>query len=180
MKGKVEAGMEFRYWSENVNISYSAASGLPAPAKSLLRAGLPVAGIFHGLFGNRGRQEWKEFFKDDSSLDSPTWGSDLCSQFPFSSLDQTPSWKLSLSWAESICLPAGGRCSKAMEWEYGKDAEKTVTFAHWGFLFAYKEFVLSESWSCYLFSDALQKVLPKSLQCGLLQGGFNPWHSSSH
>jgi len=47
--------MEFRYWSENVNISNSAASGLPAPAKSPLRAGLPVAGIFHCLFGNRGR-----------------------------------------------------------------------------------------------------------------------------
>lgn len=180
MKGKVEAGMEFRYWSENVNISYSAASGLPAPAKSPLRAGLPGAGIFHGLFGNRGRQEWKEFFKDDSSLDSPTWGSDLCSQFPFSSLDQTPSWKLSLSWAESICLPAGGRCSKAMEWEYGKDAEKTVTFTHWGFLFAYKEFVLSEPWSCCFFSDALQKVLPKITVVWPLKGGFNPWHSRSH
>lgn len=34
MKGKVEAGMEFRYWSENVNISKFAASGcqlLPSP-----------------------------------------------------------------------------------------------------------------------------------------------------
>lgn len=50
-----------------------------------------------------------------------------------------------------------------MEWEYGKDAEKTVTFAHWGFLSAYKEFVLSDSWSRYPSSDALQEVLPKSL-----------------
>lgn len=133
MKGKVEAGMEFRYWSENVNTSNSAASGLPAPAKSPLPAGLPVAGILHCLFGNQGRQQWKEFFKDDSSLDSPPWGSHLCSQFPFSSLDQTPSWKLSLSWAASICLPAGGRCSKAMEWEYGKDAEKTSYICSLGF-----------------------------------------------
>lgn len=29
-----------------------------------------------------------------------------------------------------------GRCSKAMEWEYGKDAEQTATFARWGFLSA--------------------------------------------
>lgn len=36
MKGEVEAGMEFRYWSENINISNSAASGLPAPAKTPL------------------------------------------------------------------------------------------------------------------------------------------------
>lgn len=43
--------------------------------------------------------------------------------------------------------------------------KKQVTFAHWGFLSAYKDFVLSEPWSCYLFSDALQKVLPKSQQC---------------
>lgn len=56
----------------------------------------------------KGRQGWKEFCKDDSSLDSPAWGSGLCSQFPFSSLDQALSWKLSLSWAESVLLPAGG------------------------------------------------------------------------
>lgn len=35
-----------------------------------------------------------------------------------------------------------GRCSEAMEWEYGKDAEQTATFARWGFLSAYEEFVL--------------------------------------
>lgn len=67
MKGKVEAGMEFRYWSEDVNISncsLGAASSCQVPARSKAAWGR----ILPCLFGNRGRQEWKEFFEDDSSL----------------------------------------------------------------------------------------------------------------
>lgn len=162
MKGKVEAGMEFRYWSEDVNISnccLRAASSCQAPAG----ARLPGAGSFTAGLETEAGRNGRSF-----SRMTPPWplllGAPISAHsFPF------PLWtKLQAGSSRSHGLnvftcQAGGRCSKAMEWEYGKDAEKTVTFAHWGFLFAYKEFVLSESGSCYSSFDVLQEVLPKSL-----------------
>lgn len=70
---------------------------------------MSLPGLPRGCWpGSRGRQEWKELLKADSSSDSPARGSGLCSRFPFSSLDQAPGWKLWLSWAERGLLPAGG------------------------------------------------------------------------
>lgn len=57
---------------------------------------------------------------------------------------------------------------------YGKDAEKTATFAHGGFLSAYQEFVLSEACSCYPSPDALPDALPKALPCVLSKVRFTP------
>lgn len=68
MKGKVEAGMEFRYWSENVNISKFAASGLPAPAKSPLRAGLPGAASFTACLETEAGRNGRSF-----SRMTPPW-----------------------------------------------------------------------------------------------------------
>lgn len=89
--------------------------------------------------------------------------------FPF------PLWtKLRAGSSHSPGLSAFACQLEGMLHGYGKDAEKTATFAHGGFLSAYQEFVLSESCSCYPSPDALQDILPKALPRGLSTVGFTP------